>query len=96
MSDRRFLRPFAAIGLALLLASCSNTWTEDDKSSFRKTCLVDAQTWAGPPSKAASYCDCVLGRVMARYPNVNDALEHLDSLINDPYIRACKAAVKGQ
>lgn len=75
---------------AVVLVSCHNTWTEDDKNSFHQACMDDAATWSPSNEASRMYCDCVLGKIVKRYPNVNDALEHIEQLTNDPEMKECK------
>ncbi|MBA3827824.1 MAG: hypothetical protein H0X33_02710 [Taibaiella sp.] len=80
----------------LLLASCKNTWTQDDKDMFYQACIDDANSWAGSPVKAKAYCDCMQDKMIKKYPSVNDALEKIDTVINDPELRSCKEEVMGK
>ena len=57
--------------------------------------MEDANTWAGSQDKAKTYCDCVMQKVMEKFPHEADALDHIDSVINDPDIRSCKAQIMG-
>ena len=81
---------------ALVLFSftaCKNTWDGDDKKMFYQSCMDEANSWAGSQEKAKTYCDCVMEKVMVKFPNETDALEHIDSVINDPDIHTCKTEV---
>ena len=73
----------------IALCSCKGSWDEDDKKVFYQSCLDEAKGWV-KPEKAKPYCDCVLDKVLAKYPNESDALEHIDSVINDPAVAQCK------
>lgn len=86
---------FIVVLAALLLAqtACKNTWSGEDKDLFRQACMEDAEKWAGSVDKAKTYCDCVMDKVMLKFPHESDALEHMDSVINDPDVRGCKSAV---
>ncbi len=77
---------FAAL---LLLSSCKETWDADDKKIFYQSCKEEAKGWL-KPQKIDPYCDCVLDKIMSKYPNESDALEHIDSVINDPAVAQCK------
>lgn len=59
-------------GFLLLLISCSRPWTEKDKSEFLSGCLHGAAASMGS-EKGKAYCQCMLGKVVARYPNARDA-----------------------
>jgi hypothetical protein len=84
----------AFIILTLAISSCRNTWDSDDKKLFYQACMEDANSWAG--DKAKPYCDCMTEKMMKKYPNENDALEHIDSVINDPDLKSCKAEIMNQ
>jgi len=76
--------------LVMLTVSCRETWTEGTKNSFYDACTEEANHWSGTPERAKTYCDCVLGKMMAKYPHEIDALEHIDSLAKDPDLIGCK------
>jgi hypothetical protein len=77
----------------ILLASCKNTWNQDDKDSFYQACTDEAVKWAGSPEKAKTYCDCVLGKMMTKYPHEDDALEHIAELAKDTALINCREQV---
>lgn len=83
----------AAFLLVLSLPSCKNTWNDEDKAMLYQTVLENAKTWAGSPEKAKEYTDCVVNKIMQKYPNENDALAHMDSLMRDPDLKSCKAEI---
>ncbi|NCX95705.1 MAG: hypothetical protein EBX41_04710 [Chitinophagia bacterium] len=74
----------------LLLTSCKNTWTEEDKTSWMTACEDNAKHDFDSPEKSQVYCECVLNKMMAKYPKINDALEHLPELMNDTALTNCK------
>jgi hypothetical protein len=76
--------------LIVAFSACKNTWNEDDKKSFYEACEEDARSNGAAPDKIKPYCDCVFGKIMAKYPNENDALEHMDSLAKDADLMSCK------
>lgn len=84
--------------LPLLLLSCTyiscNTWPQEDKDAYTQSCLQDANTWAGSPDKAKTYCDCMLQQLMKKYPNANDMMEHIDSVMKDTSLMNCKDRIK--
>ncbi len=84
------------IPVLFLFNSCKNTWDQDDKDLFYQSCMEDATTWAGSKEKAKTYCDCIMEKMMKKFPNENDALEHMDSVINDPDLQSCKKEVLGK
>ncbi len=76
--------------MLLSLASCKNTWNEDDKGAWREACTENAMHWAGSEAQAKTYCDCVLDKIMIKYPNENDALEHVGELATDSSVQGCR------
>lgn len=74
-------------------SSCKETWNQEDEDSFYKACTDEAMKWAGTPEKAKTYCDCVLGKMKAKFPNENDALEHIDVLAKDTALINCRKQV---
>ncbi len=76
--------------LALSLFSCKDTWDGDDKNNWKQACMENARRWAGSEEKAKTYCDCVLDRMIEKYPNENDALEHINDFATDSSILKCK------
>jgi hypothetical protein len=79
--------------MVFFFAACKGSWDNEDKQAFYGDCLEQANTWAGSQDKAKSYCDCVVEKMMKKFPNETDALEHIDSVINDPDIYSCKTDV---
>lgn len=86
-------KAFVFLVILFAASSCKNTWTGDDKEMFHQACMEDATTWAGGEDKARTYCNCVLDTVMAKYPHISDALEHINELTSDPAVRSCKAGI---
>ncbi len=84
------MRKFVPALLLLMLASCKNTWNEDDKDAWRQACTENAMHWAGNEQQAKTYCDCVLEKIMQKYPNENDALEHVGDLATDSSVQSCR------
>lgn len=77
----------------LFLASCQGAWVQEDKDAFYEACVDDANTWTGDPAKSKQYCECVMIKVMERYPNVNDALDNIEMLSRDPDIQTCRIPI---
>ena len=77
----------------ILSASCKNTWNQEDKDAFYQACTGEAATWAGSPEKAKAYCDCVFSKMEKKYPNEEDALEHIDILAKDTDLIKCKEEI---
>lgn len=78
--------------IPLLVCSCKNTWTQEDKDAFYQACMDDAATWSGSTESSRIYCECVMNKVVAKYPHVSDALEHIESLAKDPEMKQCMPA----
>ncbi len=76
--------------LIIISASCKDTWNGEDKDLFYQACTSEAIKWAGSKEKAKTYCDCVLQKMMARYPNEEDALENIGTLSKDTGLINCK------
>jgi hypothetical protein len=70
--------------------SCKNTWSQPDKDAFYEACTGEAIRWAGTQDRAKAYCDCVFSKMEAKYPNEDEALEHIDVLAKDTDLINCK------
>jgi hypothetical protein len=57
--------------LLFCVFSCKRKWTQDDKAQFLGGCLRTATTNLGEQG-AKTYCNCLLGKMMEKYPNAND------------------------
>lgn len=79
--------------LVLSVCSCKNTWSSADKDAFYEACTDEAIRWAGTKEHAKTYCDCVFGKMEAKYPNEDEALEHIDVLAKDTDLVKCKEEV---
>lgn len=73
----------------LLLSSCSG-WPSEEKEMFHQSCLEDASERGMTDEQAKTMCDCRLEKMMAKYPKVEDALENIQTIMNDPEIQACQ------
>ncbi|MGZ3845730.1 MAG: hypothetical protein ACXVBH_06720 [Flavisolibacter sp.] len=58
--------------LILLAFSCTRKWNDKDKSEFYSGCLSSA-TANKDIKDPKTYCSCLLQKVVAKYPNANDA-----------------------
>src|SRR5262245_4392004 len=74
---KKVLFPFLVLG-ATVITSCG--WPKEDIDSLRTACMEDARTWAAGPDQAKTYCDCVVEKVMKKYPRVTDAMENMDKI----------------
>lgn len=71
------------------LSSCSG-WDSESKASFHSSCMESVKTGDKTEAEAKSICDCRLEKTMKKYPSVEEALEHMVEIANDPEIAACK------
>jgi hypothetical protein len=62
----------AILFLCSAFCSCARKWTDKDKSEFVSGCLSRQVRELGQ-EKARTYCNCLLNKVVARYPDANDA-----------------------
>lgn len=90
MSHKKQIKFVVFICLILALSSCKNTWDEESKDAWRSACLENAHNMFATPKQASTYCDCVLDKIIERYPNLNDALENTATLAADTAFHACK------
>ena len=68
--------------VVILFTACSQDkkpdpgvrWDMKDQNDFIENCVENAKTGIGE-AKARKYCDCMLEKVMKRYPDVNDTEE---------------------
>ena len=86
-------KAFIFISLTLPCSSCFHVWDQEDKKLFRDICFQDARKWAGSDSKANAYCDCVMEKIVQKYPSETEALDHVDSIIKDPDLIECRTQV---
>jgi hypothetical protein len=52
--------------------SCRRAWTDRDKAEFVSGCINGALREMGE-TKAKTYCNCMLDKVVRKYPNARDA-----------------------
>jgi hypothetical protein len=76
--------------LTLMLGACQNTWDSEARDLFHQGCMESAKESGKTEAAAKSMCDCRLEKVMKKYPNFNDAMEHTDEMMNDPELKECK------
>jgi len=75
------------------LASCTDFWSGSTQRKFHEACADEAIKWAGTPEKADVYCNCVLKKMMKKYPNEEDAFTHMDKLAQDTDLMNCKQEI---
>ena len=59
--------------LLLTAVACKRKWSDDDKVQFVSGCIGGGALRDLGETKAKAYCNCMLQKAMARYPNANDA-----------------------
>ncbi len=79
-----------AATIMFLITSCSGSWDEEGRRLFHQGCMESARENNMDESAAQSMCDCRLEKVMKKYPDFSEAMEHLQDIADDPEIRACK------
>ncbi len=79
--------------LLFLFSACDSRWPDEEKKLFRESCLEDAHDRGLSEYQAQDVCDCRLERLMKKYPDVKDALENMQSIVNDPEIKACDGEI---
>lgn len=82
-------RYFLLLPIVCLLASCEAGWDSEYKDMFHQACVEEA-TWATSDTQRKTYCDCVLEKAMKKYPELADALEHMNELSTDSSIQQCR------
>ena len=80
--------------IVLVIFSSCKTWNEDDKNVYITACMNNARHWAGTEEKARTYCNCVLDKMIEKYPDENDALDHIDDLTRDTALTNCRKLVQ--
>lgn len=75
---------------AVLFSACEDSWDSDARALFHQACMETAKESRMDEAAAKSMCDCRLEKTIKRYPNFANAMRHVDSIMIDPDIRACK------
>jgi hypothetical protein len=83
-------RTFLFLSLAIISSSCNLGWSDETKDAFYQACTERAIRWTGTKEVAKTYCDCVYGKMVKKYPNEEDMLEHIDILAKDTDLINCK------
>jgi hypothetical protein len=69
-----------------------NEWYEEDKKTFMKDCTKPNPEFKLTSEQKKKYCECMMGKIMAKYPNYSDANKHGDEIMKDFYDDCIKAA----
>jgi len=78
----------------MLCASCTDFWSGANKRRFCEACKEVSIEWARTDDNADKYCECVLDKMMLRYPNELDAFAHIDSLAKDTSLIHCRDEIR--
>jgi hypothetical protein len=84
------MKRYALLVTAVFLFSSCGTWPAEEKEMFHQSCLEDAKERGMTEAQAKKMCDCRLEKMMTKYPKVEDALENIQEIMNDPAIQACE------
>ena len=76
-----------------LLSACESKWSDEDKNLYMQSCMEDAVNWAATGTDAQKYCDCMIGKLMRKYPDVKDMMGNMEGVINDPDLRSCRDSI---
>ncbi|MCF8451144.1 MAG: hypothetical protein K9G49_14820 [Taibaiella sp.] len=79
--------------VVLCTSSCTDFWSGSTKRVFYESCTDVSKEWTKNEKQAKNYCDCVLRKMMERYPNEEDAMLHLGELATDTGLINCKEEV---
>jgi PBP1b-binding outer membrane lipoprotein LpoB len=77
----------------VLLTSCESTWDSETKDMYLQSCKEEA-TWAKDDNEKQVYCDCMLDKLMKKYPKVSDFMEHVQDVMADTTLQECKPKVQ--
>ena len=76
---RIILRIFAALAPIIAMVfifSCNAAkkegWSEEERNEFRTTCVENSKAALGEDT-SKRYCECMLGKIEAKYPNSEKA-----------------------
>lgn len=72
-----------------LLTSCENTWDSETKEMYLTSCKEDA-TWAKTDAEKDTYCNCMLDKLMTKYPKVSDFMNHIEDVMADTTLQECR------
>lgn len=85
---------YKIIPMLMLFGLCScNKWSEEDKTAWKQACTENASQWAATETGAKTYCDCILGKMEQKYPDINDALAHTAEMATDTSLMNCRDGI---
>lgn len=81
--------------LSFIVFSCNKNneqsgWTDTNKKEYQSSCIEFSKaSFENDESKTSIYCDCVLNKVMSRYPNYSAVLR-MTPAEREKYYYICK------
>ena len=82
------------IFIVVIFAACRDGWSWGRKHQFYQGCTEEALKKGDSPAVAKAFCDCVYGQMVKKYPNEEEALEHIDKLAEDTDLIRCRELEK--
>ena len=96
ISMPQFIKRISIVLLIALCASCTDFWSGANQRRFLEVCNESAMKSASSQAQADAYCNCVLKKMMKKYPNEEDAFSHMGELSQDTDLINCKTEVLGK
>ncbi|MFL5742737.1 MAG: hypothetical protein ACJ75B_21130 [Flavisolibacter sp.] len=66
------MKKYFLLLISICLICCQSKWTEKNKSDLLSSCIAGATKDMGA-TKAKAYCQCMLEKIVRKYPNADDA-----------------------
>ncbi len=79
----------AILLICFLFTACENTWDKETRDMFHKACMKTARENGTMEAQAKEMCDCRLEKMMEKYPQFSDAMEHIEDIMNDTDFKDC-------
>jgi hypothetical protein len=89
----RSVKIVSVLLLLIVLTSCKDFWSGSTQRQFKEACTEQEIKSGNTKEKADAYCDCVLKKMMKKYPNEEDAFGHLGDLAKDSDLINCRNEV---
>lgn len=67
-------------------------WYEEDKKTFMRDCTKPNSDMGLTVEQKKKYCECMMGKIMAKYPVYSDANKHAEEIMKDFYDDCLKEA----
>ncbi|MBS1772753.1 MAG: hypothetical protein JST82_07830 [Bacteroidetes bacterium] len=84
------MKPYLLIIPVLIFLSSCRGWSDDSKKEFLNSCTEQLKSEGKSETEIKSICDCRLEKIMKKYPDVEEAMEHMDAIAADTAIALCK------